>query len=194
MSKKEYISEMESKVGKKIAEMKREGAKHIHEKTEVMVGKYKVYIGGSAFIKQGDLENIDVVIPIECAPLPMLFGNRYEILCGYWEYEKDVRKKWPEFMASVLIYLQAGKKIFAYCWAGHGRVGTFLASLIAILESKEESPDPIYEARKRYCPKAVETVSQAKMIFALRGEKPLKRYRRRGSLVELDDRFEFEEK
>jgi len=192
MSKKESISEMESRVEKKIAVMKRMGYKHIHEKTKVRVGKYEVYIGGSAFIKQGDLEDVDVVIPIECAPLPMLFGNRYEVLCGYWEYDDDVKGQWPEFMAKVLVHLQAGKKIFAYCWAGHGRAGTFLASLIAILENKEKSPDPIYEARKRYCPKAVETTSQARMVFALRGEEPPERYRRRGSLVDQDDRFDEE--
>ena len=47
----------------------------------------------------------------------------------------------------------------------------FLASLFALLESEEETPDPIAAARKRHCRRAVESIKQADAIFALRGAK-----------------------
>ena len=63
-----------------------------------------------------------------------------------------------------------------YCMGSHGRTGTFIASLIALLESKEQTPDPIAAVRERHCSKSVETIGQARAIFALRGEKLPKKY------------------
>lgn len=66
--------------------------------------------------------------------------------------------------------LAAGDDLLAFCAGSHGRTGTFLASLIALLETPEETPDPIAAVRERHCDKAVETRKQAEGIFALRGQ------------------------
>jgi protein-tyrosine phosphatase len=84
---------------------------------------------------------------------------------------------WREFLQSVIDNeLKRGKKILAFCVGSHGRTGTFLASLIALLESSEEAPDPIAAVRERHCRKAVETGDQAEAIFALRGMEVPRKY------------------
>jgi protein-tyrosine phosphatase len=62
--------------------------------------------------------------------------------------------------------------------AGHGRTGTFLASLIALLEDDHTTPDPIAAVRERHCEQAVESVAQGEAIFALRGQPLPRKYRR----------------
>ncbi len=51
-----------------------------------------------------------------------------------------------------------------------------LGSLIALLESAEETPDPIEAVRTRHCHHAVETLAQAEGIFALRGQELPQKY------------------
>jgi len=68
----------------------------------------------------------------------------------------------------VIPALEAGRRLLAYCIGSHGRTGSFLASLIAILEPS--TADPIVAVRARHCHKSVETRQQAEAIFALRGE------------------------
>ncbi len=163
---------------------------HNHRKVLVRVGDYEIFVGGSAFIEPGDLEDVDIIIPIDgSAPLPMIFGSSYEVLCGYVDRAEDVKNKWVDFINKVIVELQKGKKMFVYCFAGHGRTGTLLASLSAILETEEATPDPILAVRQRYCPKAVETNRQAELIFALRGQEPSHRYREPHALLKPDDRF-----
>jgi len=78
---------------------------------------------------------------------------------------------WREQLETrVIPQLMAGEKILAFCSASHGRTGTFLASLIALLESEDKTPDPIKAVRERHCKHAVETTAQAEAIFALRGQ------------------------
>ncbi|MBI2099377.1 hypothetical protein HYT45_03140 [Candidatus Uhrbacteria bacterium] len=163
---------------------------HHHRKVLVKVGNYEIFVGGSAFIKPGDLEDVDIVIPINAEdPLPMVFGCRYDVLCGYNSGAEDIKDKWANFINKVVVELQKGKKIFAYCFAGHGRTGMLLASLVAVLESEEASPDPIFAVRERYCPKAVESNYQAEFVFALRGRELPPRYIELGALLVPDDRF-----
>jgi hypothetical protein len=60
------------------------------------------------------------------------------------------------------------RKILAFhCMFGIGRTGTALAALIALLEP--DTVDPIAVLRKRYCPQAVETLTQAKFVFDCAG-------------------------
>ena len=77
---------------------------------------------------------------------------------------------------SVIDELERGQKILTFCVGSHGRTGTFLASLIAVLETAEETPDPIEAVRLRHCHHAVETLAQAEGVFALRGESLPERY------------------
>jgi hypothetical protein len=60
--------------------------------------------------------------------------------------------------------------VHIFCDGGHGRTGTVLASLIALMESSAKTPDPIAAVRARYCDQAVETLDQARAIYRLRGE------------------------
>lgn len=85
---------------------------------------------------------------------------------------------WESFLRQEIIpLLEKGEKLLVFCSASHGRTWMFLASLIAILESREETPDPIEAVRERHCCHAVETPVQAADIFALRGEPLPEKYR-----------------
>lgn len=79
---------------------------------------------------------------------------------------------------AVIPELASGQRLLAFCAGSHGRTGTFLASLIALLESPEETPDPIAAVRARHCKEAVETLAQAEAIFALRNQDLPAHYRR----------------
>lgn len=90
-----------------------------------------------------------------------------------------VPSNWRELLETLVIpRLARGDRVLAFCSASHGRTGTFLASLIALLESADETPDPIAAVRKRHCQEAVETLAQATGIFALRGQPLPRRYRK----------------
>ncbi len=83
-----------------------------------------------------------------------------------------VPTNWQQFLEEQVIPLleeahSQGKSILASCIGSHGRTGTLIASLIALLEPGVA--DPITEARLRHCQRAVETYAQAQGIFALRG-------------------------
>ncbi len=82
-----------------------------------------------------------------------------------------VPTNWRELLEERIIpRLEDGDDLLAFCAGSHGRTGTFLASLIALLETPEETPDPIAAVRERHCHEAVETKLQAEAIFALRGQ------------------------
>jgi hypothetical protein len=58
--------------------------------------------------------------------------------------------------------LQSGKKIHFGCIGGHGRTGTALAAVVALMTGME---DPITYVRQHYCKKAVESSSQVKFLM-----------------------------
>lgn len=152
----------------------------MHRKEEVAVGPYKIWVAGAPFLKDGDLDDFDLIVPLAKEELPMTFGKEYRILCAhlYGSFEEgELAKLWPRFVRYVIMELSFGKKILAFCFRGHGRTGLLLASLVALLESKEETPDPIAAIRGRYCKKAVECRFEAELIFSLRGEEPPERYK-----------------
>lgn len=157
---------------------------------KVRVGEYlnQVRVGGAQYLSTEDLDKGDVLIPLlGCQGLN--FGGRYrlragqephlrlrfradreyDVLCGKLEDFGGVPDGWENFLrCQVIPLLMEGKNILAFCYAGQGRTGTFLASLVAILEPGV--PDPIEEVRHRYSECAVETVAQAKAIFAIAGK------------------------
>lgn len=57
--------------------------------------------------------------------------------------------------------LQQGKTVHAGCIGGHGRTGTFLAALWAVVNNDK---DAIEAVRKAYCVKAVESSSQVQFL------------------------------
>jgi len=102
-------------------------------------------------------------------------GQKINILACPWADYDPPPIDFNRFLKEEVIpQLENRKKILVYCTGGHGRTGTFVASLISILEP--EISDPILEIRKRYCKQAVETFAQAESIFALRGMELPQRY------------------
>lgn len=156
-----------------------------HRREEVAVGPYKIWVAGAPFLKDGDLDDFDLIVPLAKEELPMTFGKEYRVLCAYlYEQfeEEQIKSVWPDFVKRIVAELKAEKKILAFCFRGHGRTGLLLASLVALLETKEETSDPIAAIRGRYCRRAVECRFEAELIFSLRGEKPPERYQGAGLL------------
>ncbi|KKR48751.1 MAG: hypothetical protein UT86_C0003G0080 [Candidatus Magasanikbacteria bacterium GW2011_GWC2_40_17] len=141
-------------------------------KKAVQVGPYQIYPGGTRYLKEGDFDGFDVLIPLDdTRAIRLELGQTVQVLGCPWPDFSPPPDGFEEFLLDKVIpLLQAGKKVMVYCIGSHGRTGTFLASLIALLENREQTPDPISAARKRHCHKSVETLEQAEAIFALRGE------------------------
>ena len=136
----------------------------------VRVGPYTVLAGGTRDLISADLEKADVLVPLT-GSVPFGFGRRYEVLAAPMQDFGGVPIGWQEFLeGEILPELASGRRLLVFCMGSHGRTGTFLASLIALLESAEETPDPIAAVRERHCDEAVETLKQAEAIFAIRGE------------------------
>lgn len=153
----------------------------------VKVGPYTVYLGGTMYFEAGDADCFDVLIPLTETGLPfgvmvaidtadgvkhmppLSAGKYYQVLplpiidfCGPPD-------NWVETLRDKVVPpLASGKKVVAFCAGSHGRTGTFLASLIALLEP--DVADPIAAARERHCHHAVEMRVQAEAVFAARGE------------------------
>ena len=148
-----------------------------HRGEAVRVGPYTVLAGGTRDLTEQDLEKADVLIPLLQDLPPLVFGRRYEILAAPLQDFGGVPAEWGDFLRQQVIPLLAeGRRVLAFCMGSHGRTGTFLASLIALLEPG--TADPIAAARERHCRKAVESRLQAEAIFALRGEGVPERYNR----------------
>ncbi len=150
-----------------------------HRGQSVKVGPYSVLAGGTRYLQPADFEGVDVVVPLTNDLGCLAFGGRYEVMPALLRDFGGVPADWGLFLELRIIpELEAGRKLLAYCVGSHGRTGTFLASLIALLESAEETPDPIAAVRERHCSHAVETLAQAEAIFALRGQALPAQYRR----------------
>jgi len=160
----------------------------------VRVGPYIVLAGGTRYLEGSDLDKADVLIPLTgCAELNFgqLYeltaeqqpsgitaftpGKSYQVLVGKLPDFGGVPDNWEVFLRQQVIPLLAsGATLMGFCFASQGRTGTFLASLIAILEP--ETDDPIAAVRQRHCEHAVETAAQAAAIFAIKGIPVPERY------------------
>ncbi len=158
---------------------------------KVRVGDFCVQPGGLQYFGQGDLEGDHVLVPLTDELTSSLkfgrfyegkilvpTGKRHSLLASGWKYDVlcahlpdfgGVTPNWKEFLTEQVIpLLQQGKTLLPYCYASHGRTGTFIGSLISLLEP--ETVDPVKAVRQRHCHHAVETLAQAKAIFALRNQ------------------------
>ena len=59
-----------------------------------------------------------------------------------------------------------------YCWGGHGRTGTALASMMLSLDVLETADKVMSFIRTQYCTEAIETFSQESYLYRLNGEDP----------------------
>ena len=153
----------------------------------VQVGPYIVLAGGTRYLESSDLDKADVLIPLTgCQELnfgqlyeltaaeqpsgitAFVPGKTYKVMVGKLPDFGGVPGNWEAFLRQQVIPLLAsGAKVMGFCFASQGRTGTWLASLIAILEPEVE--DPIAAVRERHCEHAVESVAQAEAIFAIKG-------------------------
>lgn len=117
-----------------------------------------------------------ILVPLTMPRL--VLGSEQNVIWCLLEDFGGVPDDWEQFLSSVIIpELQSGHHLLAFCAGGHGRTGTFLASLVALLEDEEETPDPIAAVRSRHCFHAVETTAQAEAVFALRNKELPVQYR-----------------
>ena len=137
-------------------------------KIAIKVGDYEIYAAGTRDLRPEDYEGFDLVIPLE-PDFRCFLGQEVNIMWCPWRDMSEPPKGFEDMLPErVIPALSAGKKILVYCIGSHGRTGTFIASLIALLEP--ETPDPIAAVRERHCAKSVETLSQADFVFWLRDE------------------------
>lgn len=146
----------------------------------VKVGPYNVYAGGVMYPASNHLHGPDTVLVPLTDSFPrgwLKFGGEYRMVWSALQDFGGVTDDWKEFLGENIIpRLQEGQKLLAFCAGSHGRTGVFLASLIAMLETAEETPDPIAAVRERHCVKAVETAAQVRAVFALRDQSVPKKY------------------
>ncbi len=143
-----------------------------HTGEPVRVGPFCIYPTGTMY---GDpyklaleLGDVDSLIPLkeweapEDCSITVVEGLALPDFGG-------VPPNWEELLFDLVVQrLLVGEKIVPFCTASRGRTGTFIASLIALLEPDVQ--DPIAAARERHCHHAVETEAQGRGVFALRGE------------------------
>jgi hypothetical protein len=144
-------------------------APHLGE--AVRVGPYTVLAAGAMYELDNRFDDPEVVHVALADHFPALPDREYQVV---WQVLPDfggVPDDWDVFLKDeILPRLESGQKLLAFCLGSHGRTGVFLASLIALLETPEQTPDPVAAVRQRHCEAAVETLAQAEAVFALRGE------------------------
>jgi hypothetical protein len=148
----------------------------------VQVGPYQIRASGRRYLtKPSLLRGVDVLVSLNgWVPPSVDRDGGCEVITDLELPDfRGVPPNWRELLErEVIPRLQNGKTLLAYCFASHGRTGTFLASLIALLESEEQTPDPIAAVRERHCSHAVETLAQAEGIFGMRNQDVSEKYRR----------------
>ena len=149
-----------------------------HRAVPIIIGTHTVFAGGTYYLERGDLNGIDVIVPLTNVGGKALaqLRKRHQLIDMALPDFGGVPSNWKDRLeAEIIPLLASGKSLCAFCVASHGRTGTFLASLIALLEP--QTTDPIAAVRARHCRRAVESRAQAEAIFALRGKALPKRYR-----------------
>jgi hypothetical protein len=128
----------------------------------IRVGSYTVYAGGLKYLRNPSqqFEQFDVLVPLEGRFID--YGYREVV----WALIPDFQPPGPEIIHilknEVIPAIKDGKKVLIFCTASHGRTGTILAGLIALLEP--ETDDPIKAVRERHCERAVEKPEQARWV------------------------------
>ena len=147
-----------------------------HPGQKVVIGQYAVNAAALIDKVRWDISSIDILVALaEHVPASIWSEGFLGLIFAYplsdWG---GVKGPWIKFLENIWQEVANGKQVLAFCEGGHGRTGTFLASLIAIVEKPE---DPIATMRERYCQDAVETIYQAEAIFALVNQEIPEHYR-----------------
>lgn len=143
---------------------------------EVAVGEYTL-LAGSADLDANLLKDVQLVISLRGRPADDWPSNRPFMTFPVPDFGVPDQDDWEAWLEGVVLPILAkGTRLAVHCWAGIGRTGMFVASLIALCELHIN--DPVAETRRRYRLDAVETFSQVELVFALRGQQPPDKYYR----------------
>lgn len=136
----------------------------------VQVGGLTIFPGGDLHLTEKDLGSFERVFCLTEKVKPTIATAGQRLVHYPVPDFHAPPANWREFLEnSVIGTLRESRapKVLLLCAGSHGRTGTLIAGLIAILEP--DTIDPIAAVRERHCEKAVETLRQAEAVFALRG-------------------------
>ena len=123
-----------------------------HRGNPVRVGQYTIFAGGTNYLGLEDLLEFDVVISLTYVSVKtrkLLVRRGVKLKYHPLKDFGGVSDNWQEFVQEIIRDLEEGKRVLVFCIGSHGRTGTFLASLVALLEPGCE--DPIAAVRERHC-------------------------------------------
>lgn len=149
-----------------------------HRGAPVRVGPYEILAGGKLYWYDEAPPQADLLVPLVEHFPKGVFGNGGRVRHYPIPDFAGVPDDWGSFVEEIVRELSTGVRVLAFCAGSHGRTGCLIASLIAVLETAGETPDPIEAARIRHCEEAVETYAQAVAVFRLRGEDVPDKYQR----------------
>ena len=133
-----------------------------HRGTEpIRVGVHLIYAGGTQYLQSRDEDDFDTLVALT-EGLPSWCEDHLALRHYPIPDMAGVPTNFSGFLRELIQRLERGEKILVFCVGSHGRTGTVLAGLIALLEPEIE--DPIAAVRTRHCSKSVETRAQAKAI------------------------------
>jgi hypothetical protein len=101
-------------------------------------------------------------------PATPAFGDLRDVVYWPWPDMKAPPMNGQTFerIAAILAMRDAGKTIEVACFGGHGRTGTLVAILAALIEGWD-ADDAVHLLRKRYCRRAVETAEQEQFVVEM---------------------------
>lgn len=119
------------------------------------------YLDSSWFAALGGMASAGVDCPVP-AWWPFIIVD--------WRDRSDVSGEWYKRLVELAVEkIRAGGKVEVACQGGHGRTGTLLAGILAVVEGRK-AEDAIKELRERYCDKAIESHSQECQVYKFLGE------------------------
>jgi hypothetical protein len=142
----------------------------------VKIGGKDVWLTGTMRMNPDSMVDKNLIVSLT-GKLPVGIGSVGVYLPMYLVEMRDyggVPNGWKNIISIMAEFIQKNNKLIAYCAGSHGRTGCFAASLIALMEP--DVKDPIAAIRERHCHHAVETLEQARAVFAIRGKSLPKRW------------------
>jgi hypothetical protein len=146
-----------------------------HAQQKVKIGKFTI-LASEAFskAKRTIIPDLGVYLadvwgsqagPVKAAGVrvPTRF-LRYPHVMLDWDDGKSFDLQIIDWAVLLIIeQLKLGKQVEIGCIGGHGRTGTLMACILGYVENLLAA-EAIAEVRKRYCPKAVESLAQITMV------------------------------
>lgn len=130
---------------------------------------YKILIGAASTIYTPE-EDVTWVSLNGDIPQNLKFGQPIKLINAFLQDYGGVPENWEKFIHKIADTIYKQKTLIAaFCTGGHGRTGTFAASLLGLMNP--DIDDPIASLRACYCEKAVETEAQARAVFKVSGKK-----------------------